>query len=517
MNMNRIKRNALLVAAAAAVAVPTPALAVNSVVAAGPDLFFHSPQVSADGQVAVMERVYLANSFAAEHRDVVVLDLGDPLDCGEDVLRELTRDGRSRDPSVSNDGSVLAYRYTDQNDDHWVRVSSTNGGALVLDRFDGTPTIGNLDISPNGQFVVYRRYDGPLAGIVRKQVDGGDIDRIVVRSSAVRLNDEHPIDDLGRVYYAQQIGAGFRIFRWDGPGATPVQLITTPGTSEENVSVDPFGVVFGFTSRDAAGVTNVFSHFDSNAHQLTFNTDASATFANLGVSRSSQWVTFSSDADLTGANPDRTPQVFRVRRDGALLEQVTSHTHRTAPFGVGNIVQGVSAAEEAGSAIGTLLYGHRTCLGSICNVSLGATDPFKVHYVAQTLGGITVNQAPGEPVVKPPIEVLGHGHPGLPPGLGCSLGPVAALCHVLVRNAPDGVDRTLLIAREAEFRDASGDTCLTTLPSFDVSLLGDPGQNILLTTSAAACQADAVSGVFRLFAVDPTPTAADRAWVEIPF
>jgi hypothetical protein len=462
------------------------------------DLGFIGPQASSDGLVIAMVRRHSKGGFPGDplFNDVLVLDMRD---CGQDVVREISVDGKSLDPSVTADGQTLAFRTDDPavNPRHSFFVMSANGGTIPAPvATDNASSVSNLEISPTGTWLVFERTVGNTEELRLVTVSTGAT--VTIDSSTdLRLNVQHPITDGGTVYYSKVFNGIQSVYRASPPSYVPVAAVG--GTLETtNASVTRDGTLVAYTGRNTT--TNITDIWISGAIQakLTFS-DAPYTFQDVAISGTLGRITFASTGDHAGLNADKSIEVFSVGVAGG----ITQHSQFTNDPLETNLhaVVGVTA-DATGQGI---VYSHGDC--AFAPSCLGPTreHSFKVSFEGPT-SALTPTAVTGS-FVTPPFDVLPID------GVACVLLSSGPSCSVVLRNSGEGA-RNLLILREWI---AGTGTCVsaTRVP---VQATLSSGQQVTFP-EALTCPGSGSPGsvTYRVTVVGPDVAAADRAVVSIPF
>jgi Tol biopolymer transport system component len=288
--------------------------------------------VSSSGQQGNADS--LTSSISADGRFVAFCSLannllpGDTNGCGDifvhDRLTGATErvsvsssgepgNGGSYDPCISQDGRFVAFDSWSSN----LVPGDTNGFEDVFVRDRGIPC-PERPPSPPHLLSVRQLTNWPDA-LRSSAVQGINHDgtRVLLLSDA-NLTGENT-SGLREVFVVNADGTGLRQLTHGAGGAEGGWM---SGNGEMMSFASP-GDLTGQNS-DHSWEAFVVSWDGSTLRQLTFNPDPTyqCNF-NSRISHDGQWVCFSSDADLTGENPDHNRELFVASTDGADLRQLT--------------------------------------------------------------------------------------------------------------------------------------------------------------------------------------------------
>jgi|GEM_PF-962760 len=198
------------------------------------------------------------------------------------------------------------------------------------------------DITRDGTRIVFSSNSNSLGTnadrgeeVFRMQADGTGLVQMTNFSSADAENPTITADGNTIVFTADADPFGtnaddtYEIFRINANGTGLTQLTnTTFDTYEARISANGSKIVF-YTSANLTGgnADGSWEIFSMNANgtgilQLTSGPNTSSTYY-PHIDDNGTWVTFLSTANLTGANPNNTAQIYRIRSDGTGIQLVS--------------------------------------------------------------------------------------------------------------------------------------------------------------------------------------------------
>jgi hypothetical protein len=467
----------------------------------------HRPHAPEDGTVVVMSRrEALGPCLTGCFRDVVVFDLSEP--CGNDVHRELLSAADPeewlQEPSVTADGATVAYWIQRPDGFHFERVSADGGRPEEIFHDTAAESVTSFDLSPTGDHAAYvrgipgahvRSIKGGMAELVLLDLRAGLPATVAYTDAAawVDLNQQRPMADSGRIFYAKSDALGVNVYRYD-PARSLLVGETASLDSHGPPSTNRLGTKMAWTlTSGASGVTNVLVKTIATgmAIPVTSSTSSSWTFHGPVISPDGQRVAFGSTGDhVTGENADGTWDLFRANSDGTALEQLTDLQPvpiETREFRGVSLASGGSVVVHA---LGDAVHGDVVKLDSL---DLPLSPP-----IQPTTRG-----------VLPPFDVV----TSLPdePSLRCVVdGFGVSTCSAWVRNSREG-ERTLLALVEWDVATR----CPGLVRRQPIRLSLAAGERALLADGLGECPN--ASGVFRVTAVDTSAAQVDHSGSETAF
>lgn len=270
-------------------------------------------------------------------------------------LRQVTHfpAGESSEPSL--DGGVIAFSSKAD------PVGENPDGEAEIFLFDGasftqvTHSVFRTSTSPSldGTSVAFRSDADPTGdnpdGSPEIFLHDGTTIRQITRSSEGR--SLAPSLDGGAVAFQSDADltgdnpdGTFEIFLWNG--SSIAQITDSPTGDSTAPSLEGGAVAFVSaadpTGENPDGNGEIFLWDGATVTQITRSTEGSSHEPSLQVVRDSAWIAFSSEADLTGDNPDGNREIFLF--DGSSITQVT---HSTRGFSRRPSLDGRSIAFES--------------------------------------------------------------------------------------------------------------------------------------------------------------------------
>jgi hypothetical protein len=456
--MKRRERGGLLGLFLVAASVPAVA---STVVVEGTDIAYQNPSSSGDGSTIALERVlYEDGPTCAKVAFTDVAVYRPRSGCGSKVLTQITRDGRSSDPSASADGNWIAWRTKEATTTHFFVARNDGSDRDEVFTCNGG-NVADLEISPLGDYIVFRAFGcngATQEQIIRVAVSSPFVADVVDAgryAGELGLNRHRCMGPLGVVYYSKQepypsneLPNGLHHLYRQAPGSS-IQTLVATADDERNISTDCLMGLTALFRRTTSGVDNLFAVSTTGVvRQLTSNTLASWEIGPATIARDGYSFVMESHGDFTDGNADLGLEVFFGTFDDthpAALTQVTD-VPEPPPF-TPPILHAIAGSTLADPGC-LVLTSDAVFFSSIVVNFASPCRPEDLNQLALTqypLRSPVVATSANDFEVVPSFDLVLD--PATDPLTGCTFDPIQdwiRLCTMRITTAADSARRVLV-------------------------------------------------------------------------